>query len=531
MHMTLHRDTSLHCADESGFTMLFTLVVMVIASLLLAAAFTAADGDIHLTHNDQLEKRAYYAAQAGLNDYAFHLNQDVNYWTYCTEVPEPSAVNNLGESPLKTRSVPGTTGESYAIQLTPAETDTEPAPQKCDPINPVLSTIESGKGAGTFRIQSTGYATSGTTVDKRTLVATFAHTSFLNYVYYTKYETSDPATYSDGLHNYAECGQPWNARPGFCNKIDFISEDDIQGPMHSEDRVAICGEPIFGRTPSDAIEFKGETFGNGCPDSPIYKGTHILAENDQTIEPPPSNTSLLAVTEKTYHYAGKTEIFLHGGAMDVTNNKGEVTPNVPFPPNGVVYVSNKTCSIKYTPYAPDYSGDTECGNVYVHGSYNTPLTIAAENDIVINGEITTPVNGEGIPTTNGVLGLIANNFVRVYHPMPGRTSHEDNECEGASNGAGSTPSINIYAAILAVNHSFVVDNYDCGAPLGKLTIHGALAQIFRGVVGIHSGPTILHGYAKNYIYDDRLQVESPPHFLNPVDAAWHIRRETLAPNP
>ena len=58
--------------------------------------------------------------------------------------------------------------------------------------------------------------------------------------------------------------------------------------------------------------------------------------------------------------------------------------------------------------------DTTCGNVYVHGEYTKSLTIAAENDVIINGNITTPVNGE-TPTTNALLGLIANNFVRIYH--------------------------------------------------------------------------------------------------------------------
>jgi type II secretory pathway pseudopilin PulG len=533
MHVRIFPHTSPKAVDESGFTMLLTLVVMVIAGLLLTAAFTAANGDIHLTHNDQLEKKAYYAAQAGLNDYAFHLNRDVNYWTHCSEVPAPNAVNSLGDTPLKTRLVPGTTDESYAIQLIPASTDTEPSPQKCDPVNPVLSMVETGIGAGTFRIQSTGYATSGSTVDRRTVVATFAHTSFLNFVYYTKYETSDPVTYSDAAHKYNECAKPREEREalGFCNIIDFISEDNIQGPVHSEDSPAICGEPIFGRTKSDAVEFKGGTFDHCPPSKPDYKGTQVAQEKVLTIEPPPSNTSLLAITEGPYHYVGRTELFLHGSAMDVTNSKGETAPNVPFPPKGVVYVSNKACSVKYTPYAPDDTGDTECGNVYVHGSYNTPLTIAAENDIIINGNVSTPVDGKGNPTTNGVLGLIANNFVRVYHPMPSRTSHVQNQCDGASNGGGATSNITVYAAILAVNHSFIVDNYDCGEALGKLTIHGAVAQIFRGVVGIHSGPVVLHGYLKNYVYDDRLQVESPPYFLNPVDAAWHIRRETLASSP
>jgi hypothetical protein len=504
--------------EEGGFTMLLTLLVLVIAGLLMAATFTAAEGDLHLTGNDTLEKKAMYAAQAGISDYSFHLNGDVNYWTHCTAVPAPDVVNNLGESPLRTRNVPGTTDESYAIQLIPATSDPESSPQKCNIANPVQSNIEAKFPAGTFRIQSTGYATGEGKTVARTIVATYAHTSFLNFVYYTKYETSDPATYTPDGNNYSACGKPRAERPSYCNTIDFVTEDDIQGPMHTEDSVAICGEPIFGRTPSDAIEFKGGTFGDGCSDSPRYRGTVIAKANIQTIEPPPTNTSLLSVTEPAYQYSGETEIYLHGSTMDVTNG-GVTTHEVPFPPKGVIYVTNKLCVLKYTPFGPHYSEETGCGNVYVHGNYTASLTIAAENDVVINGNITTPNSG-GVPTTNAALGLIANNFVRVYHP-----------CSGGTNESGSTSDIEIYAAILAVNHSFIVDNYNCGPPLGQLTIHGAVAQIFRGVVGLHSGTTVTNGYAKNYVYDDRLQVESPPYFLNPVAAAWLVKRETVTSNP
>ena len=40
----------------------------------------------------------------------------------------------------------------------------------------------------------------------------------------------------------------------------------------------------------------------------------------------------------------------------------------------------------------------------------------------------------------------------------------------STNGTGSLTDPYIYAAILAVNHSFIVDNYDCGAQLGTLTV-------------------------------------------------------------
>jgi hypothetical protein len=77
--------------------------------------------------------------------------------------------------------------------------------------------------------------------------------------------------------------------------------------------------------------------------------------------------------------------------------------------------------------------------------------------------------------------------------------------------------------MLAINHSFIVDHYDCGAHLGTLTINGAVSQKFRGPVGLVGSS----GYSKNYVYDDRLRYISPPYFLDPVESAWHVQRQTL----
>ena len=71
----------------------------------------------------------------------------------------------------------------------------------------------------------------------------------------------------------------------------------------------------------------------------------------------------------------------------------------------------------------------------------------------------------------------------------------------------------------ALNDSFIVDNLECGAPLTKLRVEGAIAQKFRVPVGQFSGSTLLHGYPKNYEYDDRLRYRSPPYFVEPVKAS------------
>jgi Tfp pilus assembly protein PilX len=562
-------------ASERGFTMVVTLGVLLVSSLLLTAAFVGAGGDIHLTQRDTETKKAYYAALAGIENYEYHLTQDGNYLNYCTtptsENPALNQLNKKGtETPLKASELgtaevpPGPKGESsgekYAIQLLPAESDKLEGGKnkKCDTNNVVESMIEqeakSGV-AGTFRIQSTGFAEG----KKRTVVATFRNLNFVSFVWYSMYETGDSVLYGKGG---PECDHFYGERSP-CTAFDnyFITGESVNGPMHTEDHLRICGVPKFGRNENDRIEFgngKNKAAGvkgystEGCGGEPEFKGTLIPPSEVKPIQPPPDNEELEHIVEPAYEYEGKTEIILTGETMTVRkkitynavtkkNEPATEEKGVAFPPNGVIYVSNEGSCELYSPFGPvpSYTGDSLCGNVYVHGEYKKPLTIAAQNDVIINSNITTPVNGEGKPSTNALLGLIANNFVRVYHPLTGAREKTFTHCgkPAATNDTTEAPedlkNPEIYAAILAVKHSFIVDNFDCGKPeLGQIKIYGAIAGLFtNGMTGVFSGKTVLSGYGYNLEYDNRLEVAEPPHFLNPIEAAWYVQRETLANTP
>ncbi len=538
--------------------MIVTLGVMVVTGLLLAATFTLARGEIHLTATDTAEKKAYYAAQAGIEDYEDHLTQDGNYLSYCTDPPTPNpALNQVGETTHRA-TIPSTiknepTDEQYALQLLPAESAPK-EDRKCDP-NRLVETMLEEKGAatGTFRIESTGYSEGV----ERSLVATFKNANFVSFVWYTKYETGDPSLYGEAPAYdptlYTNCGQFYGERPGYpCSEFDnyFITGESVNGPMHTEDHAGVCGTPVFGRNPSDRVEFRSEGFhdvegysSEACGGSaePTFRGSHILPSEVPSLEPPPGDEELKHIVEPAYLYEDKTEIALEGNTMTVKTHVGtseeKTTSGVAFPPNGVIYVAGG-CSVPYSPFGPvpSYTEDSGCGNVYIHGNYTSSLTVASENDIVINGNITTPTNGEGTPTTNALLGLIANNFVRIYHPVVGgpRGPHFYYDCNGAADSPSDLKEPTIYAAILAVKHAVIVDNFDCGAPsLGHLNIYGAVAGLFsNGMTGVFGGGgTIIAGYPYDANYDDRLQIEEPPHFLNPVQAAWYVQRESLAPNP
>ena len=177
------------------------------------------------------------------------------------------------------------------------------------------------------------------------------------------------------------------------------------------------------------------------------------------INPPPSNSALQTIAGMKF--AGQVRICLNGTNMTASYGKTCTAPAAysgPIPANGVIYVENVKCPPGYSPFTATYPASSECGNAYIHGNYSGQLTVATANDIIIDGNL--------IHSGEGVLGLVANNFVRVYHPFStdensAQTARGD--CNSGSNGAGSIKNLQIDAAILAIEHSFIVDHYDCGA--------------------------------------------------------------------
>ena len=150
------------------------------------------------------------------------------------------------------------------------------------------------------------------------------------------------------------------------------------------------------------------------------------------------------------------------------------------------------------------------GNLYVEGTVNGRLTVATQNDAVITGNITYA----GGLTGDDVLGVVAQNYIEVYHPV----THSGTELRTSS----STNVLQIDAALQALQHVVTVQSYDQGTPQGTLQVRGTIAQNYRGPVGTHSGGTIATGFAKDYAYDTRLKYGPPPYFPHWTNASWTV---------
>jgi hypothetical protein len=545
--------------------MIIALGVMLVTSLLMTAAFVGAEGDVHLSRTDTSQKEAYYAAVAGVQEFEYQMQLNPDYWEKCAK---------------PTNALPQESGSSYKVKILVASTS-EKEFKECSTTSPFKSVIQSsGAAANTFRIESVG-SSGAKPEEHHTIIATFKVTGFLNYIYYTNHEDEDPTLYSAPKGCKEEnTYYPATSTDG-CSRIEFATGDEINGPMHTNDAACVGGSASFGRsghTPPDVVEFV-RGLNSNCTGTGKYNtatGKYIVGKE---LNPPKSDTSLETYAAEEDEFTGVTDLVLNGSTneIEVTNanfNSGK-PKNIPWPSNGLIFVKTflpeqkKPCEYTFSPHEADSKEEAEtetnCANVYVSGTYSLPLTIGSANDVIIKGNISQTGNPTGEPTGTATLGLIANNFVRIYHPVgetykiSGTTCNyngyknskkeeqrdphfngEEHVCEYTNNetegcdapnlnakedlvhGWGSLEGPWIYAALLSTTHSFVVDNYNCGKKLGNLNLYGALAQNYRGIVGTGGGT----GYLKDYKYDERLAVDEPPYFLNPLNAGWKVSRET-----
>ena len=517
--------------DQRGMAMVVVMLSLTILMILATSAISYGLGSQNSSKRDQNWQGALSAAEAGVDDYIFRLNENANYTVYnATNLPPDG---NLAFS----QYVPIPGGSTTAYFRYTVDT----------------STLVS---SGTIVLTSTGKVGNS----KRTVQATLRRRNFLDYLYFTDYETVDPASYTGSPFTAAQaqisCGlHYYEGRDSQCSDIVFITADTVNGQMHSNDAIKLCGSPNFtGKTSTSWNPSSGNRWRDSCPTSspdftnagdPFYQAPLTM---------PPSNLAIKAQTTTAAGgclYTGPTRIrLLSSGQMTVkspfskqTNNSCPTNGTGNKPANGVIYVQNvpsTSTDANYTSGCPySVNGRTHplglpitnditsygCrnGDAFVEGTLNGGLTIAADNNV----DITWNLQYNGGLGGNDLLGLIANNFIEIWHPVS-CSSGTGSGCnldvnfpsETARNSKFNSPTIQ--AALLAINHGLRVQNHTVGAPLGTLNITGVIGQKYRGPVGTSSGGTVVSGYSKNYNYDLRLQYQAPPKYLDPVASAWGI---------
>ncbi len=288
----------------------------------------------------------------------------------------------------------------------------------------------------------------------REVVVDLRKQSFSRYAYFTKYERM-------------KSGWP----------IWFVTGDTIRGPLHTNDRMYIYGNPVFLGPVSSP--YNPYTYG-----SPQFLGGTYFGYPEIEL---PTDLSPLR-----YHAS-------QGGWVVDTDSTGtDFWLN--FQADGTIKYafSNSTPHSwdTFTP-PPSFNGIISVvgsHDLHVQGTVNGRFTVSAEHDIYIEDDVVYAVDPREDPTSDDILGLVAGENVLVAD----NPANNDN-CE-------------IHASIMALNESFQAENYYSRPPSGVLTVLGGIIQVRRGPVGTFYWGGILSGFRKNYIYDGRLLVQSPPYF-------------------
>src|SRR6478735_5851769 len=221
---------------DEGFALLTVLVGMSILMVLLTVVLTYATQSLRTVGKARDWNQALFAADAGISDYLARLNDDSNYWQSidCTNraMRGPNVgTNSCGwnsSTPVTWVDVPTADGAQFHYDVSTATTAVN----------------------GTVVLTVTGRDDD----ESRTVQVRMRRGGFGEFLYYTVYETTDPANtavYPASAGGIAAaCSKyHWTGRStSTCRDISFITPDQIDGPLHSNDTISMNGNPTFNGT-------------------------------------------------------------------------------------------------------------------------------------------------------------------------------------------------------------------------------------------------------------------------------------------
>lgn len=567
-------------AGDAGVVLVFVMLSILVIGLFVSAGLAYAVRTQGHSRGDQDRNTASAAAQAGIDDYVARLNRDDAYYASvdCTNtaVLKPGlascpATTTVGWQPVDP-ALPAGPAFHYDVDGSAADT------------SGTVTITSTGRSSGRTR---TLQAVVGKDNASDYLYFTDHESAD------PKDPIAYPTTMPDGCYNYwygpSADSRPTalGARSAVsgCSETSFGLGDVLDGSVYTRDTPRMAGSgatlPTFQKgvytldpacplptapaTPSPWTACDQTHIGANYAQAPTRGEDHGLPDS-----------SVAFSTKPGCQYRGATRVQFTGSTMTVwsrgtTSGTAACGGNSPMgvsvavPDNKVIYVGSdpSTAAHRCASQEVDGSGsiangftggtlplgswrptatsntyddntlrgDLYCGlgDVYVAGTVTGRVTIAAETDVVVTGDLQVTSR-----TGSDVIGLVGGVAVQVGHPevMTVTCNNGGNNCVttgptdvSASCAAGRK----IDASIVALQGNFSVQDYLTGCAQGALTLNGSIAQKWRGRVGATSGSTTW-GYSKDYHYDKRLKLRAPPYFPYWTNAAWTVKRSTeLAP--
>jgi hypothetical protein len=270
----------------------------------------------------------------------------------------------------------------------------------------------------------------------------------------------------------------------------FGNNDVLNGPTATNGHFNIYKNPVFGGEASSADNYlKFYNNGNNVNLSQTTNPPYDLPDFQQgmTFGAEPGimpNLALglrAAASSGGLSLKGNTTVTLQdNGTMKVTNaNKNWTNHTMALPANGALFVKDGTLTIS--------------------GTLDGRLTVGASNDVIIPNNIAYKDDPRVNPNSNDIFGLISEKDVVIKQNAP--------------------YNLKVDGCIMAMDTSFMLENWQTVDAKGTLTIYGGIIQDERGPVGTFSGTTgeKLSGYSKDYAHDPRLVGAPPPYMPSTGD--------------
>lgn len=567
--------------DERGIALVSVIGATAVLAILVTAAVAFSIGGLRKSADDQDWNAALAAAYAGVEEYQSLVSNDPSYVRFgnaASPFTTPTLANpGADPTTVSTVSTPPNPNPAFDVGVggawAPVAGSDDRASYRYEVDNSQYST------AGIVRLRSTGKVGETT----RSVIASLKQKGFVEFVYFTNFETEDPYSDTSNCNRYK-----WNGRPSGCEDIKFDNGDVIDGPAHSNDTMLICTATFKGAVTTESPARSGGRYydlgGSGC--SPTFeKGVPTRAGH---IEMPPTNSQLKKETRTDLSasdvpspgclYTGPTRIeFLSNGRMKVwspwtrvtrvagaTPTSGSTPPEcgnisqlnsaagaeIPVPPNNVVFVQNVPAqragwgTVQDPNYSASEPSGIRCTAGYVREGWLTVYRPQANGVGFPKSNESAPESAYGCRngdlfvqgTLQGKTTLAAENFIYVTGDLTYADPQRDvlglvgMNAVYVWNPVGSSGCLSGYcnsnrtinAAILSVAHTFMVQNYDRVGYRGELRVTGSIAQKYRGPVGRGTVTSINHGYKKVYKYDTRFKYMAPPKFLAPVSSTYGV---------
>ncbi len=300
-------------SDERGIALPVVIGVGLTMLLLVAGSMSIVTNELTKTNSDNNQDAALSAAYAGIEEYESRLSNDSTYYTY----GNPAAAFSSTSSALLT--LPTGVNANPAFNVT-STTPWAQIPGSSDSWYRYEVDTSQYQSQGTIRLRSSGKV--GTSV--RTVIANLRQKGFIDNLYFTDYETSDPVLGPNKNVTDPDTGKNvcavhlWETstgtRPSGCPTISFGAFDTLSGPVHSNDTLTVCGATFAKAVTTSDPGSPNYDIGGGCSDAtwtvgkPQYTPTLLFPPTNSQMKTETRNDLPLTVPRPGCLYTGPTVI-------------------------------------------------------------------------------------------------------------------------------------------------------------------------------------------------------------------------------